>query len=54
MTHVLAVVMTCHNRRETTLRCLRELEAQTLPAGWNMRTYLVDDGSTDGTSAAVT
>jgi GT2 family glycosyltransferase len=53
MMHFVAVLLTCHNRRETTLRCLRALEAQTLPVDWKMRTYLVDDGSTDGTSAAV-
>ncbi len=53
MTCVVAVVMTCHNRRETTLRCLRQLDAQSLPDGWRIKTYLVDDGSTDGTSEAV-
>ena len=53
MNQTVAVLMTCHNRRETTLRCLRRLEAQQLPEGWGIRTYLVDDGSSDGTSEAV-
>lgn len=50
----IAVLMTCHNRRELTLRCLRALHAA-LPArdrAW-VQVILVDDGSTDGTSAAV-
>ena len=42
----IAVLMTCHNRRETTLRCLRGLPS-------DVDVYLVDDGSTDGTGAAV-
>lgn len=42
----IAVLMTCHNRRETTLRCLRSLPS-------NVDVFLVDDGSTDGTDAAV-
>ena len=41
-----AVLMTCHNRKETTLRCLRGLPS-------DVDVYLVDDGSTDGTGAAV-
>lgn len=47
----LAVLMTCHNRRETTLACLRRLFAQADACA--MCVYLVDDGSTDGTGAAV-
>jgi len=47
----IAILMACHNRRETTLACLRGLFAQT-DAG-EMDVYLVDDGSTDGTGAAV-
>jgi len=49
----LAVLIACHNRKETTLRCLDSLLAQSLPDDWETRTYLVDDGSTDGTSDAV-
>lgn len=48
----LAVLMTCHNRREQTVRCLEALRAQALP-GVELRVYLTDDGSTDGTPAAV-
>lgn len=47
----IAVLMTCHNRRELTLRCLRSLAGQSLfdPAAL----FLVDDGSADGTGDAV-
>lgn len=44
----IAVLMTCHNRRELTLRCLQSLADQPL---FDMhRLYLVDDGCVDGTS----
>jgi len=49
----IAVLMTCHNRRDKTLRCLRALFAQTLPRDMILRVYLVDDGSSDGTAEAV-
>lgn len=47
----IAVLMTCHNRRGLTLACLARLVRQDLfdPT----RLYLVDDGSSDGTGAAV-
>jgi GT2 family glycosyltransferase len=44
-----AVILTCFNRRETTLNCLRALSQQTKKAD----VYLTDDGSSDGTSDAV-
>lgn len=47
----LAVLMTCHNRRELTVRCLESLRAQTDDA--NISLFLVDDGSSDGTAEAV-
>lgn len=48
----LAVLVACHNRRATTLACLDALWAQAQP-GLQMRLYLFDDGSTDGTAEAV-
>lgn len=51
-THI-AVLMACHNRREETLACLRTLFGQRLDPEVGLRVYLVDDGSTDGTSEAV-
>jgi GT2 family glycosyltransferase len=48
-----AVLMTCHNRKEQTLACLAALYGQALPAETEIASYLVDDGSSDGTGAAV-
>jgi GT2 family glycosyltransferase len=45
----LVVLMSCHNRRDTTLTCLEAIYAQDVPCD----IYLVDDGSSDGTSEAV-
>jgi GT2 family glycosyltransferase len=47
----IAVLMTCHNRRELTLACLESLRSQPLFCEQNL--YLVDDGSSDGTGDAV-
>lgn len=47
------VLLTAFNRREETLRCLERLEAQGRDAGARLSVVLVDDGSTDGTTAAV-
>src|SRR4051812_46438313 len=49
----IAVLITCFNRRETTLACLRSLGRQALPAGYVLRVFLTDDGSSDGTGDAV-
>ncbi|MCC5665172.1 glycosyltransferase family 2 protein [Nostoc sp. CHAB 5784] len=45
----LAVVMTCYNRRNTTLACLHTLYEQTN----HCDVYLTDDGSSDGTAQAI-
>jgi GT2 family glycosyltransferase len=49
MKPTLAIIMTCYNRRDTTLACLHALSQQTQP----FDVYLTDDGSSDGTSDAV-
>jgi GT2 family glycosyltransferase len=49
----LAVCLTCFNRRETTLSSLRDLARCAVPQQLNIKIYLVDDGSSDGTSEAV-
>jgi GT2 family glycosyltransferase len=50
----IAVLMTCHNRREKTLECLRYLYGQNgINTDFKINVFLVDDGSTDGTSIAV-
>lgn len=45
----IAILMTCHNRREKTLDCLRRLTHQAV----DFTVYLVDDGSFDNTTEAV-
>ena len=64
----IAALMTCFNRREQTLRCLEQVFAQVQDAQvqdaqvqdaqvqeqpFELTVILVDDGSTDGTAAAV-
>lgn len=51
-THRVAVVMTCYNRRDLTLRCLRSIQAQR-GGRWCLELFLTDDGSSDGTEDAV-
>jgi GT2 family glycosyltransferase len=53
MSKSIAVLITCHNRKPSTLRCLDLLSKQDLPGGHFIDIYLVDDGSTDGTGEAV-
>jgi GT2 family glycosyltransferase len=45
----LAIIMTCHNRRDITLTCLEALYQQ----GISFDVYLTDDGSSDGTAEAI-
>lgn len=45
----LATLLCCHNRREKTLACLQGIYDQNTSSD----IYLVDDGSTDGTSDAI-
>lgn len=46
------VLIACRNRRDQTLRCLEGLRSQQT-ADLELEVFLVDDGSTDGTSDAV-
>lgn len=52
LSHI-AVLIACHNRRKKTIDCLRALHQTRLPEGYRLDIFLVDDGSTDGTSEAV-
>jgi GT2 family glycosyltransferase len=51
--HRIAVILTCFNRRDTTLDCLHRLSRQTGLEDVQVDVHLVDDGSSDGTGAAV-
>lgn len=46
---MIAVIITCYNRREKTLACLRSLNNIMS----SIDIYITDDGSTDGTSEAI-
>jgi len=48
----IAVLMTCHNRKDLTLKSIASVSAA-IAAKANYKVFLVDDGSTDGTSEAV-
>jgi GT2 family glycosyltransferase len=47
-----AALMAAHNRRDLTLACLRSLNAQRVP-GVTVDVFVLDDGSSDGTSEAI-
>lgn len=49
MIYSIAVLITCHNRKDLTLNSLKMLYNQ----GYVISIYLVDDGSNDGTSDAI-
>lgn len=48
-----AVLMACHNRRTSTLASLKGIFGQKVGSNIKLEVYLVDDGSTDGTSDVV-
>ena len=49
----IAVLLTVYNRRNGTLKCLKNLYANTIPVGFAFDVYMTDDGCTDGTPEAV-
>tara|TARA_R110002167_G_scaffold127834_5_gene309648 strand:- start:1108 stop:1953 length:846 start_codon:yes stop_codon:yes gene_type:complete len=49
----IAILITCHNRREQTIKSLTSLFSCYLPINYLLEIFLVDDGSTDGTSEQV-
>lgn len=48
----IAVIITCYNRKEKTVSCLKSLYSN-IPSDVSINVYLVDDKSTDGTVDAV-
>ena len=49
----IAILITCHNRREKTIRCLGAVADSKLASNFQIAVFLVDDGSKDGTALAV-
>lgn len=49
----IAILITCHNRKEITISCLKKLYNCSIPDGYFFEVFLVDDGCTDGTSEEV-
>lgn len=49
----IAVLITCHNRKDKTLTCLEALYKCDIPTGYTINIFLTDDGCTDGTADAV-
>ena len=49
----IAVLLTCHNRKDKTVTCLDSLFNAVLPSNYSLEVFLVDDGSSDGTSNAI-
>jgi GT2 family glycosyltransferase len=50
----IAVLLTCHNRRDKTIQCLTALYLQArLIESYTIEVFLVDDASTDGTSESI-
>lgn len=48
-----AVLLTCHDRKAVTLACLERVRAQKCSVDVRLDLVVVDDGSTDGTAAAI-
>ena len=49
----IAVLLTVHNRKDKTIKCLDCLYGSVVPDGYTFEVYLTDDGCTDGTAEAV-
>lgn len=49
----IAFLITCHNRKDNTKKCLSSLFNAIIPSNTEINVFLVDDGSSDGTSEMV-
>ncbi len=49
----IAIIMTCHNRRDLTVECLKRVFSQKNIGDTTLKIFLVDDGCTDGTGTVV-
>lgn len=53
MNLTIAVLLTCHNRKDKTLDCLASFYEAIKSNGFTFKIFLVDDGSIDGTASAI-
>lgn len=53
MNRKVAILLTCHNRKDKTASCLASLFRAKCPNELNYTVFLVDDGCTDGTTARI-
>lgn len=49
----IAILLTCHNRKDKTIKCIGEIYHQKGIGSVNVKVFLVDDGCTDNTSDTV-
>jgi len=49
----IAILLACHNRKDKTIDCLNILYENKVPLGFSFDVFIVDDGSTDGTTEAI-
>ena len=49
----IAILLTVHNRRDKTLRCMDSVYANRLPSNVSLDVFMTDDGCTDGTAEMV-
>lgn len=49
----IAVLLTCHNRKDKTVTCLASFYNATIPSNYTVDVYLTDDGCTDDTVSTV-
>ena len=49
----IAILITCHNRKKKTIKCLNNLYNQKYIGNIKFKVFLVDDKSSDGTSKTV-
>lgn len=49
----IAVLITVHNRKDKTLKCLNGIHSQQVPNTISIEVYLTNDGCTDGTAEAI-
>ncbi len=53
-TKTIAILLTVHNRKEKTMKCLEHIHSQLPVNGFTTDIFMTDDGCTDGTREAVT